>query len=108
MEALRIKDHPIMNIEQGRKIKFTFQGRQLEGYEGEPIAAALLANGVKVLSRSNKLGRSRGFYCAIGNCSSCLMEVNGISNVRTCVESLREGMVVRIQEGRGVISAQKD
>nr|WP_245641303.1 (2Fe-2S)-binding protein [Thermovenabulum gondwanense] len=98
---MRIEKHPILTFERGREVEFTFNGKKMKGYEGEPIAAALHANGVRVLSHSKKLHRPRGFYCAIGNCSSCLMTVNGEPNVRVCVEKLREGMVVETQEGRG-------
>lgn len=82
-------------------MRFTFEGRELEGFEGEPIAAALHAAGVRVLRRSAKLHRPRGFFCAIGNCSSCLMVVDGVPNVRVCVEKLRPGIRVERQEGHG-------
>ena len=94
---MRIKNHPILHFTSGNTVTFTFEGRQMEGYSGEPIAAALAAAGIKVLSYSRKLRRPRGFFCAIGNCSSCLMKVNGIQNVRTCVTKLEEGMVIERQ-----------
>lgn len=93
----RIEEHPILNFRRGKKVKFWFGGRELWGYEGEPIAAALHASGVKVLRRSVKLHRARGFFCAIGKCSSCLMRVNGVPNVMVCTARLREGMKVEIQ-----------
>ncbi len=98
---MRIEEHPILTFEKGNKVKFTYNGKTLEGYEGEPIAAALHAAGVKVLGYSSVHKRPRGFYCAIGNCSSCLMTVDGKPNVRTCVEKLREGMKVETQQGKG-------
>lgn len=98
---MRIEEHPILNFKRGRKINFTFDGVEIEGYEGETIAAALHAAGVKVLSHSIEHKRPRGFYCAIGNCSSCLMEVDGEPNIRTCVEPLKENMVVKTQKGKG-------
>jgi predicted molibdopterin-dependent oxidoreductase YjgC len=94
---MRIKKHPILEFKHGDKVSFTFQGDKMEGYSDEPIAAALVASGIKVLSYSRKLKRPRGFFCAIGKCSSCLMTVNGIPNVRTCVTKLEEGMVVTRQ-----------
>lgn len=100
---LRINKHPILNFRRGKKIKFTFNGKELHGYEGETIAAALHAANVKVLGKSIFTHRPRGFYCAIGNCSSCNMIVNGEPNVRTCVTDLEEGMDVRTQEGKGKI-----
>lgn len=98
---MRIEEHPVLEFKRGRKIKFHYNNQTLEGYEGETIAAALHAEGVRILKHSIKDHRPRGFYCAIGNCSSCLMEVNGIPNVRICVEPLQEDMVVKTQEGKG-------
>ncbi|MDF2676583.1 MAG: pyridine nucleotide-disulfide oxidoreductase [Bacillota bacterium] len=100
---MRIEEHPILDFKRGKKIKFTFNGQEAEGYEGETIAAALHAAGVKVLGKSLFLHRPRGFYCAIGNCSSCLMVVDGVPNVKTCVTDLQEGMEVETQVGKGVI-----
>jgi hypothetical protein len=81
-------------------VEFTFEGQCLSGAEGEPIAAALHAAGIKLL-RHSPGGRPRGLFCAIGNCSSCYMVVNGIPNVRTCIEPLRAGMTVMRQHGHG-------
>ncbi len=100
---MRIDKHPVLEFKRGNKLKFTFDGKELEGYEGESIAAALHAAGVKVLTHSHELERPRGFYCAIGNCGQCIMEVNGVSNVRTCTEPLKEGMIVKTQNGKGGI-----
>jgi predicted molibdopterin-dependent oxidoreductase YjgC len=100
---MRIEEHPILDFKRGKKIKFTFNRQEIEGYEGETIAAALHAAGVKVLGKSLFLHRPRGFYCAIGNCSSCLMVVDGVPNVKTCVTDLQEGMEVETQVGKGVI-----
>jgi len=100
---LRIEEHPILTFDRGKNLSFTFNGTDIQGYEGESIAAALHAAGVMVLGESLFKHRPRGFYCAIGNCSSCLMIVNGEPNVRTCITDLEDGMVVEIQHGKGVI-----
>jgi predicted molibdopterin-dependent oxidoreductase YjgC len=97
----RIQAHPILSFPQGRRVSFSYDGVEFEGFEGEPIAAALHAAGVRVLSRSPAQDRPRGFFCAIGNCSSCLMMVDGEPNVRVCNERLRAGMKVQTQRGRG-------
>lgn len=98
---MRISEHPILKFPEKREVTFIFEGQIIKGYEGEPIASALHANGVKILRHSPEDHRARGFFCAIGNCSSCLMEVDGEPNVRVCVEELKEGMIVKRQEGKG-------
>lgn len=100
---MRVENHPVLSFEKGDRVTFTLDGKVLEGFEGEPIAAALHASGVRVLGHSHKDGRPRGFYCAIGNCSSCKMVVNGEANVRVCVEPLKGGMAIETQKGRGEI-----
>ncbi|MFA5524549.1 MAG: (2Fe-2S)-binding protein [Tissierellales bacterium] len=101
---MRIIDHPILEFNRGEKVKFVFNGKELEGYKGETIAAALHATGIKVLGESVFKHRHRGFYCAIGNCSSCNMVVNGEPNVRTCITELQDGMIVETQHGKGVVN----
>ena len=40
----RITEHPILGVPQkGRLVNFTYDGQKIQGYEGEPIAAALKA-----------------------------------------------------------------
>lgn len=97
----RILSHPILTFTKGRLVKFYFEGKELEGYEGEPIAASLIANGIKVFRITEKMKRTRGFFCAVGKCSSCLMTVDSKPNVMVCVEPLKEGMKVARQIGRG-------
>ncbi len=96
-DGLRIDEHPILSFEPGEEVEFSFEGRTVVGQKGEPVAAALHAADVRVLRYSRKLGRPRGFFCAIGNCSECLMEIDGEANVRSCVTPLRAGMQVRLQ-----------
>ena len=98
---MRIKEHPVLNFKRGQKLTFTFNGRQIEAFEGETIAAALHAAGVWQYSESERLERPRGLFCAIGHCSSCLMTVDGMENVRTCVMPVKSGMVVEKKRKAG-------
>ena len=98
--AERIKEHPILGIqEKGRPVTFTFDGKEFQGFEGEPIAAALKANGVMVHRYTKKQHKPRGIFCAIGRCTDCVMVVDNVPNVRTCITPLKEGMDVRTQYG---------
>lgn len=94
----RIWEHPILDFKRGRRVRFFFNGKEVYGYENESIASALVANGIHILSRSLRFKRPRGFFCGIGKCASCLMRVNGIPNVRTCLEMVRDGIRVETQD----------
>jgi len=98
-----IQKHPILEFKHGKEVSFSFDGKELKGYEGEPIAVALTANGVRVFRVSPVMKRPRGFFCAIGKCSSCFMTVDGVPNVRTCVTPLEAGMKVETQKGKGLV-----
>ena len=97
---IRMKEHPILGVqEKGREVIFYFDGQEIKGYEGEPIAAALKAAGVMVHRYTKKEHKPRGIFCAIGRCTDCVMVVDGKPNVRTCVTPLREGMNIQTQDG---------
>lgn len=100
---MRIKEHPILQFENKQKLYFTYNGKKVHGFDGDTIASALHALGIRKLSKSIKHKRPRGFYCAIGNCASCNMIVNSVPNVRTCITKLEEGMEVNEQSNKGVL-----
>ncbi len=96
---MRIKAHPVLDFDAtGPRIRITVNGREIEACEGEPVAAAILAAGMKVFRRTPRLRAPRGVYCAIGRCTDCVMRVDGTPSVRTCVTAARDGMVVESQE----------
>lgn len=96
----RIDFHPILGEpEKGPLVTFSYDGKPIEGYEGEPIAAALKAAGVMVHRHTMKMDRPRGVFCAIGRCTDCVMVVDGKPNVRTCITPVRAGMTVQTQYG---------
>ena len=103
---MRIEEHPILgNYEKGRLVSFTFDGKEMQGYEGEPIAAALKAAGVMIHRYTLKEHEPRGIFCAIGRCTDCVMVVDGEPNIRTCITPLKEGMRVQTQYG---VSAREE
>lgn len=94
----RLLDRPARARGRGRReVRFRFEGRQITAFEGDSVAAALYAAGVRIFTRSFKYHRPRGLLCCAGRCPNCMMNVDGAPNVRTCVTSVREGMQVRHQ-----------
>jgi sarcosine oxidase subunit alpha len=51
-------------IDRGRPLSFTFDGQRYDGYAGDTLASALLANGVRLVGRSFKYHRPRGIFTA--------------------------------------------
>ncbi len=95
----RIYEHPILKFDRKRPTYILFEGKKIKAYENETIAAALYAAGVIQFSYSAKYHRPRGPFCMIGKCSQCLMRVNGIPHVRTCITPVEDGMVVEFEHG---------
>src|SRR5436309_14576937 len=90
----RLPDHPAQLVDRSRRVRMRYQGEPVEAYEGETIAAALYASGRRIFSRSFKYHRPRGLLCMAGRCPNCLMNVNGVPNVRTCVTPVTDGCQV--------------
>ena len=51
-------------IDRGQRLAFRFNGKSYEGFSGDTLASALLANGVRLVGRSFKYHRPRGIYSA--------------------------------------------
>ncbi len=94
----RIYNHPVLEYNRGKEIKIYLDGKPVKAFENETVAAALYAAGLREFSKSIKYRRPRGFFCAIGRCSSCMMEVNGVPNVRTCTLPVKDGMRIKSQK----------
>ncbi len=84
-------------IDRDRPVIFRFGEKRIEGYEGDTFGSALYAAGLRTFSRSFKYHRTRGLLCCTGHCPNCMMTVDGVPNVRVCVEPLREGAHVNQQ-----------
>ncbi len=50
------------SLDRARPVSFTFDGVAYGGYEGDTLASALLANGVRLVGRSYKYHRPRGIF----------------------------------------------
>ena len=84
----------ISNIERGQAIQLLVDGQPIPAYEGETVAAALLAAGRRALCGETPGGEPRGIFCGIGVCFDCLVTVDGAQTVRACVTPVRDGMQV--------------
>jgi sarcosine oxidase subunit alpha len=88
----RLPDRP-----HGEPVTLQLEGEDVPACGGESVAVALFASGKKVLSRSVKYHRPRGFFCLDGSCGSCLMRIDGLPNVKSCRTVVRDGMTCERQ-----------
>ena len=100
-DVTRLPPRPSERIDRTRELAFTFGGERIPAYEGDTIGSALYAAGRRVFSRSFKYHRPRGLQCCVGHCANCQMTVDGVPNVRVCVEPARDGAVVSGQNVLG-------
>ena len=62
-------------VDRSRPLRFTFDGRAFDGYAGDTLASALVANGVAVVGRSFKYHRPRGLLSAGAEEPNALVEL---------------------------------
>ena len=85
-------------VERGPAVTIVVDGRAVQAFEGESVAAALIVDG-GLQTRTTPGGEPRGVFCAMGVCFDCLAVIDGVPNTRTCMTWVREGLDVRRQAG---------
>ncbi|NNN34434.1 sarcosine oxidase subunit alpha family protein [Streptomyces sp. S3(2020)] len=104
--------HPTRGrIHRDTPLTFTFDGTEYQGYKGDTLASALLANGVVQAGTSIKLGRPRGIF------SAGVEEPNAVIQIEapfsepmlpaTTVE-LYDGLVATSLPGQGRLATDPD
>ena len=63
-------------IDRTRPLAFAYDGTRYEGYAGDTLASALLANGIHLVGRSFKYHRPRGIYSAGVEEPNALVQLN--------------------------------
>lgn len=83
-------------INRDKPISFRFNGQTLSGFEGDTLASALIANGVRVVGRSFKYHRPRGIFSAGSEEPNALMTIGtgaeAKPNTRATMVELRAGL----------------
>ena len=83
------------SILRGAPATIRVDGHSVTAYDGESVAAALLAADILYLRSSPRRGEPRGMFCAMGVCQECIVEVDGRA-VPACMTSVRDGMTIRL------------
>jgi D-hydroxyproline dehydrogenase subunit gamma len=75
------------------EVRFQVDGATFSAPEGETLAAALYASGLRSLRRNAEDGGLRGAFCFMGVCQECVVTIDGCA-VEACRISVREGLRV--------------
>lgn len=98
MSSRRLRDGGKFDrtLDTTRAIKFTWDGKQLDGFAGDTLASALLANNQSVIARSFKYHRPRGIMSAGVEESGAMVTVGSGDradpNVKTTTAELFDGL----------------
>ena len=91
-------------IDRSQPLTFSFNGQTYQGYAGDTLAAALLANGVDVIGRSFKYSRPRGIVAAGAEEPNAVLQIGAseaaqIPNVRATQQALYQGLAAASTNG---------
>jgi sarcosine oxidase, subunit alpha len=86
-------------IDRSRVLTFRFNGRTYRGYQGDTLASALLANGVRLVGRSFKYHRPRGIVASGAEEPNAILQIGAgdrtLPNYRATQVELYEGLVAK-------------
>ncbi|MED5462403.1 MAG: 2Fe-2S iron-sulfur cluster-binding protein, partial [Pseudomonadota bacterium] len=86
-------------IDRSKPIRFRFNGKFYDGYEGDTLASALFANDVRLVNRSFKLHRPRGIIGSGAEEPNAIFQIGGQAhaspNRRATQVLLKSGLVAR-------------
>lgn len=80
-----------------------FEGRSICVAAGLSVAAALLLKGAEAFRTTPVSQSPRAPYCMMGVCFECLVEVDGQPGRQACLTTVRDGMVIRRQQGASAL-----
>ncbi|MFD2017637.1 2Fe-2S iron-sulfur cluster-binding protein [Vibrio olivae] len=91
-------------IDRSRPVSFEFNGQHYQGFEGDTLASALIANGVDIIGRSFKYGRPRGIVGSGAEEPNAIMQLGAteatqVPNVRATQQELYNGLVSKSTNG---------
>ena len=90
-------------IDRNKPLTFIWNGTKMQGYQGDTLASALLANGVKLVGRSFKYSRPRGIFGHGAEEPNALMQLGEgkeiIPNPRATQVELFDGLVAKPTNG---------
>jgi sarcosine oxidase subunit alpha len=95
-------------IDRSRPFRFTFNGHAYQGFAGDTLASALLANDVRVVANSVTYGRPRGVFSAGVEEPNALVQIGPEPMLRATQVELVDGLEATGLNGKGRLSTQPE
>lgn len=91
-------------VDRSKPLNFMYNGKSYQGYQGDTVASALIANGVDIVGRSFKYSRPRGFVAAGAEEPNGILQMGAteatqVPNVRATQQELFDGLVCSATNG---------
>lgn len=83
-------------VERGDPVVIYINGKPVDAYPGETLASAILTAGRDIMRETILSGSPRGYYCGMGVCCECMVELEDGSRVKACQTLVEEEMKVKI------------
>ncbi|WP_372831783.1 sarcosine oxidase subunit alpha [Pontibacterium sp.] len=85
-------------IDRSKPLTFTYNGKKFNGFLGDTLASAMLANGIDIVGRSFKYSRPRGIVAAGAEEPNAVLQLGAteatqVPNVRATQQELFNGLV---------------
>jgi predicted molibdopterin-dependent oxidoreductase YjgC len=96
------------DADRALRVSVTFEGETLSVPAGASVAAALLLYGATVFRTTPVSSAPRAPYCMMGVCFECLVEVDGKPGRQACLTTVRDGMVIKRQQGASALAIAEE
>lgn len=96
------------DAERSCSVTLKFEDRTLTVPAGVTVAAALLLRGVAPFRTTPVTSAPRAPYCMMGVCFECLVEVDGKPSRQACLTAVRDGMVIKRQQGASALAIPEE
>lgn len=81
-------------------VDIRIDGQPVEAFEGEMVAGVLVRM-EPLFARINPVScAKRAPYCMMGVCFECLVKIDGVGSIQSCLAPVQEGMSVERQTGK--------
>ena len=90
-------------INRDKSLHFTFNGKTYEGYEGDTLASAMIANGIRIIGRSFKYHRPRGIIGSGAEEPNAIFQIGEGASTEAAIKAtqveLYDGLIATNEKG---------